>query len=197
MMGQITTQYQKNVRILIFAIDLDRVAIDCDERFVQAEKQYERGSTDYWQAALDPDKMLLLDCPLPGAIEHLSSLARRGILCYVTSRPRSCCQATVTFLSQHGYPFPELVICRPVRKGLTTVRFKRRSLRALSYGLPAQFIHQHFWLATNRVTLFFLSRLRRPETIFFVDDSDKNRQAIADLGNILIAASLDEAIARL
>lgn len=184
--------------VITFAIDLDRVSIDCDERFAQAEQRYEKGCEDYWQAALDPDQMLLLDRPLPGAIEQLSALALCGKLCYVTSRPQNCCQATVTFLLQHGYPSSELVICRPVRKGLTTVRFKQRALRGLSYGLPAQLINRHFTLSTNRVTLFFLSLFRRPRRIFFVDDSEKNRQAIADLGsNILTAANLDEAIARL
>jgi len=179
---------------LLIAVDLDRVVIECDERFVLAEAQHPKGSADYWQSALDPEKMLLLDRPLPGAIEQLLSISQHGKLCYVTSRPQNCHHATVTFLETNGYPFPQHTVCRPVRRGLTSVRFKKLTIQALSCGLSASFINQYFRLATNKITLFILSRLRRPMTVLFIDDSDKNRHAIAEMG-MRGVASLDEAMA--
>ena len=184
---------------LLVISDLDRIAINCEYRFARAAAAHAKGSADYWRAALDPD-MLALDLPLAGAQDHLIQCSGTAGLCYLTSRPTECREKTVAFLSQHGYPCPEEAICRPLRKGLTTPRFKGLVVRALSYGLSPSFVNQHFRLATHGVTLFFLGLWnglsRKRKDILFVDDSEKNRQVIAALGlAAYIATSLDEALA--
>jgi len=189
----------KHQHNLLIICDLDRVAVDCEERFAQAAAAHKKGSPEYWRTALDPAQ-LVLDVPQAGALAHLAYLYAAAALCYVTSRPSDCHAKTVEFLSHHGYPCPDETICRPARKGLTTARFKGLVVRALSYGLPAAFIDRHFRLATNRMTFFFLSlwsKLRRTrKVVLFVDDSEKNRQAIAALGLVAyIATGLDEAVA--
>jgi hypothetical protein len=131
-------------------------------------------------------------------VEQLKQFAQLFDLCYVTSRPAQCHPNTVISLSRYAFPNPDQVVCRPVMKGLTTVRFKQRTVRALSYGLSPAMINQHFQIATNRLTLFFLSLWRKitcsAHAIIFVDDGDKNRQAIVQLGltDLSVHASLDE-----
>lgn len=181
-----------------FVCDLDRVAVDCDKRFGLAAREHEKGTAEYWQAALDPQRMLEMDQPAPGAVDLLRQVAELYALCYVTSRPIACHTSTVTFLSQYGYPNADQVICRPVMKGLTTLRFKQKTVRALSHGLSPALINRHFQIATHSLVFFFLSLWRKitrsAQKIVFVDDSDKNRQAILQLGleNLSVQASLDE-----
>lgn len=87
-----------------FVCDLDQVAIDCDERFGRAAREHEKGTAEYWRAALDPQRMLEMDRPLPGAVDLLRQVAELYDLCYVTSRPIECHTSTVIFLSRYGYP---------------------------------------------------------------------------------------------
>jgi len=182
---------------ILIICDLDRVAINCEERFAQAEREHKKGTPEYWRAALDPKKFHL-DQPLAEAIEHLEVLVTGAHLCYLTSRPGDCYEATVAFLRQYGYPCPEQTICRPVRKRLTTPRYKSLAVRALAYGISHGLIHRHFWLATS-APLFFLcswwsQRKRANTTIIFIDDNERNRQTVAASGlNIMLAANLVEA----
>lgn len=191
-------QLQSNPGNVVLVIcDLDRIAVDCEERFRQAADSYEKGSSAYWQAALDPE-MLFLDTPLLGAVEQLGCFAQVTQLCYLTSRPIDCHGKTVEFLTYHRYPYPGETVCRPVRKGLTTPRFKGLVVRALSYGLSVAFVNRHFSLATSKLMLTLLawwSKLwRKRKVVLFIDDSEKNRQAITALDlEVYTSASLDEA----
>ncbi|SRR5579885_576117 len=182
---------------LLVICDLDRMVIDCEARFTHAEQAHAKGTPEYWQAALDPDK-LAFDLPLPGARAFLHQWRKLAGLCYVTSRPVACHDQTVAFLSQHGYPCAEQVICRPLRKGLTTPRFKGLTVRALTYGLSPRIINRHFRLVTHRGILFLLalwSWVRNTrKVVLFVDDSEKNRLMILKLGlAAYVTGSLEEA----
>jgi len=103
-------------------VDLDGVLIDATVRFKRAEDLRKahptagsRESWDYyWEEALNP-AFFHLDTEIAGAKEHLADLAREGYaIIYISSRLEPLRQATISWLEEHSYPPPTLLLLKVV-----------------------------------------------------------------------------------
>ena len=101
-------------------IDLDGVLIDCTVRFRRAEdlrKAHPRaGSKEswnyYWEEAMNP-AFFHLDTEIAGTKEDLATLAREGYaLIYISSRLEQLRAATVSWLADHSFPPPTLLLLK-------------------------------------------------------------------------------------
>lgn len=135
----------------IAAIDLDECTVDSSRRAAQAQAT---GKMD-WDIMFRAELILDLDEPMEVALVRLRQLEAEGYeIWYVTSRQADKChRATVAWLAREGYPFPQNVICRPPFH--KTIEFKAREVARLNSELGP--------------------------VVLFVDNSEKNRQAVAAL----------------
>jgi hypothetical protein len=149
--------------------DLDMSVIDNRERRGQAEKRGRaQGREVDYDFFYDEDN-LALDRPMPEKLAllwHALSMGLCDQLCYLSSRPQSMWYGSATWLQQHGYPFPYQLLLR--RQFQKTVVFKREELETIA---------------------------RYATHVFFFDDSEIVRQAVAGLEHVITYASIEDLFA--
>lgn len=141
-------------------IDLDGVVANSDERFKLALRS--DGKTD-WKIAFKPEHVSL-DVLIDGALEAVDNLESKGhAIIFLTSRPESMREATVIWLATHALDSYELVM-KPASKQFTkTVKWKAEEVQRMA-SLPGI------------------------EKVVFVDDEERNREAIEALGLGIVCA---------
>ena len=146
--------------------DLDMSVVNNRERRRQAEERgHAQGREVDYDFFYDVEN-LLLDRPMPEKVALLWRALEEELCeqeCYLSSRPESMWYGTATWLHQYGYPFPFHLLLR--RQFQKTVLFKREELERIG---------------------------RYAKQVFFFDDSEIVRQAVAGLDRVTIYASVEE-----
>lgn len=140
----------------------------------------------YWQTAFNPD-LVRFDTPVEGAIEAVATLERRRYRAvFLTSRPESMREVTVTWLYEHSMMVSPWLRMSPVQYEL------------IMKSPAFQYVKTTVWKAGMVQTLH---RLYGADAVLVIDDSPDVQKAVLDVypdggafGIVRVVSSLAEAV---
>lgn len=178
----------------VAVIDLDRVVANNAKRFAEAEKAKKARERElikmiggkgkqrevtkaYWNTAFDP-ALVELDELMVGSKEALTDLEEQGYyIVFLTSRPETMKEATIAWLCQHKIFTGATLAGTGTFWGVAsaTVRYGRDLIMK---PLGKQFVKTAEWKASE---IQIMANLDIVESILFVDDEERNREAVEAL----------------